>query len=206
MIGPWVLALGFAGVFSQKDCPRRATVEQLDREVMACQIRLDEAKETARNCADASAPMALYRELLQAYSGTEVVLRRDGARVVVSIPSSLLFPADGVEIRREARLVVDLLATAMNLHPEMNAWVVAHTDDAPLPRSLQRAHGDALGLTQAQAGTLVRVLTGEFKVDAGRLAAAGLGNARPMVPTETDGARAKNRRVDVVIGLAEDWR
>jgi len=201
-----MLALGLAGVFGQKDCPRRATVEQLDREAMACQIRLEEARETARNCADASAPTALYRELLQAYSGTEVVLRRDGARVVVSIPASLLFPADGVEIRREAGLVVDLLATALNLHPEMNAWVVAHTDDVPLPRSLSRAHGDALGLTQAQAGALVRVLVGQFKVDAGRLAAAGLGNARPMVANETDGARAKNRRVDVVIGLAEDWR
>ncbi|HCH65783.1 MAG: hypothetical protein CL927_02275 [Deltaproteobacteria bacterium] len=206
MLGAWVLSIGVAGIFVQKDCPRRATVEQLDREVLACRIRLDEAKETARTCADAGMPTALYRELLQAYASTEVEVVRDGARVIVSVPASVLFPTDAVELRRESRLVVDLLATALKLHPETTAWVVAHTDDSPLSRRVQGLHRDALGLTQAQAGSLVRVLVDEFEVDGRRLVAAGLGNARPQVPNETDGARAKNRRVDVIIGPSETWR
>ena len=206
MLSAWILSIGVAGFFNQKDCPRRATVEQLDREVMACRIRLDEANETARTCADSGSPTAVYRELLQAYASTEVEVVRDGARVVVSVPASVLFPADSVQLRREARLVVDLLATALKLHPEMTAWVLAHTDDAPLPSRVAAKHGDALGLTQAQARTLVRVLVDDFEVDAARLVAAGMGGARPRVPNETDGARAKNRRVDVVIGPSETWR
>lgn len=194
-----------AGLLFQ-DCPRRATVEQLDREVLACQVRMEEAAEAARSCGDAGGATALYRELLQAFAGTEVEVVRDGPRVVVSVPASLLFPSDGVDVRREARLVVDFLSTALNLHPETTAWVVAHTDDTPLSRPLQKRYGDALGLTQAQAMSMVRALSSEFSVDPARLVAAGQGSARPRAAAETDGAREKNRRVDVIIGPHEDWR
>jgi chemotaxis protein MotB len=201
-----VLAGGVAGLPWGSDCPRRSTVEQLDREVLACQERLAEARETARTCDQAGAPTAVYRELLQAYAGTEVEVHRDGPRVVVSIPAAVLFPGDAVEVRREARLVVDLLATALNLHPDMRAQVIAHTDDTPLSRTFQRSYTDPLGLTVAQSTQLVRVLVSEFKVEPSQLAAVGQGNTRPLVPNETDGARAKNRRVDVVIGPSEEWR
>jgi|GEM_PF-3368839 len=204
---PLLMSIGLtssAGLWG--DCPRRATLEQLDREVLACQVRLEEAQEAARSCDQGGSSTALYRELLQAFADTEVQVVRDGPRVVVSIPASLLFPGDGIEVRREARLVVDLLATALNLHEDTSAWVLAHTDDSPIPRALLRAHGDALGLTQAQAGALVRMLTAEFSVAPGRLVAAGQGTARPRVAAETDGARAQNRRVDVIIGPTEDWR
>lgn len=188
------------------DCPRRSVVEQLDREVLACQVRLEQAAEASRSCGEGDGATSLYRELLQAFADTEVDVVRDGPRVVASVPSALLFPSDGVEVRREARLVVDLLGTALNLHPETAAWVVAHTDDAPLNRTLQRQFADPLGLTQAQAASVVRTLVTDFSVDAGRLVAAGHGSARPKVPAETDGARQQNRRVDIVIGPREDWR
>lgn len=197
--------LGTAGLFGV-DCPRQATVEQLDREVLACQVRLEQAAEAAKNCGEGEGAMALYRELLQAFSGTEVQVVRDGPRVVVTIPSAMLFPADRVEVRREAQLVVDFLATALNLHTETMAWVIAHTDDSPLPRDLQRRHGDALGLSRAQAAAVVHALSSRFSVAPGRLLAAGQGSARPLVPAETDGARAKNRRVVVIIGPGESWR
>lgn len=204
---PLLLSVGLAGLADRRsDCPRKTTLDQLDREVLACQQRLSEAEEAARSCDSGGPPPAIYTELLQAFADTEVEVVRDGPRVVASIPISLLYAPESLEVRKEARLVVDLLATALNLHPELSAWLLAHTDDTPLSRGLVRAHGDAVGWTHAQARALAKVLTTDFSVEPARLTAVGHGTARPRAASETDGARQKNRRIDVVIGPSEQWR
>jgi len=189
-----------------RDCPKRAVLEQLDREVLACQERVKLAEEATRSCDTGGPPPAIYTELLQAFADTEVEVARDGKRVAVVIPTSLLFAPGSVEVRREAMLVVDLVATALKLHPEQSAWLVGHTDDGPLPRDAARRYGDHTTLSFAQAHAVAKVLAGRFEVDAGRLSSSGRGADRPRVPAETDGAREQNRRLVVLIGPSEDWR
>ena len=193
------------GGLRDRDCPKRAVLEQLDREVLACQERMRRAEESAGSCDTGGPPPPIYTELLQAFADTEVEVDRDGPRVAVVIPSSLLFAPGDTSVRREAMLVVDLLATALKLHPEQSAWLIGHTDDAPLSRDTVRRFGDHTTLSFAQAHALAQVLSGQFEVERGRLSASGRGADRPRVPSETDGAREQNRRLVVVIGPHQDW-
>lgn len=192
--------------FCDRDCPKRAVLEGLDREVLACQERLRITEEANRSCDTGGPPPVVYTELLQAFADTEVEVERDGKRVAVVIPSSLLFAPGSVEVRREALLVVDLLATALNLHPDQTAWLMGHTDDGPLSREAARRYPDHATLSFAQAHSVALLLSGQFKVDPARLLASGQGAGRPRVPSETDGAREQNRRVVVLIGPREEWR
>jgi chemotaxis protein MotB len=188
-----------------RDCPKRAVLEQLDREVLACQQRVQMAEEATRSCDIGGPPPVVYTELLQAFGDTEVEVIRDGGRVAVVIPSNLLFSPNTVEVRREAMLVVDLVATALKLHPEQSAWLIGHTDEAPLSRDAVGRFGDHATLSFAQAHSFAQVLTGTFEVEPSRLSATGRGAARPRVASETDGAREQNRRLVVLIGPGEDW-
>ena len=191
--------------FGDRDCPKRAVLEQLDREVLACQQRVKQAEEATRSCDTGGPPPVIYTELLQAFGDTEVEVFRDGVRVAVVVPSSLLFAPGSVEVRREAMLVVDLVATALKLHPEQSAWLIGHTDDAPLSRAVLQRYGDHATLSFAQARAVAAVMSEQFEVQPTRLSATGRGADRPRAASETDGAREQNRRLVVLIGPGEDW-
>ncbi len=201
-----LLLMGLGGLFGRDDDTRNATIDQLDREVLACRERLSAAQDIARSCEGGGPPPAVYTELLQAFADSEVEVHRDGPRVGIVVPGALLFAPESVEIRREARLVVDLLATALGLHPELDVWITGHTDDRPLSRTAQRLYPDLDTYSFAQANSLARILNQEFSVDRARLHAAGQGPSRPRVANETDGARQKNHRIVLVLGPREEWR
>jgi chemotaxis protein MotB len=71
-----------------------------------------------------------------------------------------------------------------------------HTDDSPIRTALYPSNWQ---LSSARAITVLRLLSGRYGIDPDRLAAAGFGEFRQLVPNDTLENRAKNRRVDVVI-------
>lgn len=200
-----MFTVALAGLLDRK-CERIAsTVDQLDREVMACQDRLAAAQESSRHCDSGGPPPPVYTELLQTFADSEVEVLRDGPRVVVVFPGGLLFGGGSVEVRKEAMLPVDLLATAMSLHPELHAWIGGHTSDAPIPRPYSKYHTHR-SWSFAQADALAKVLTERFSVAPERLAVAAYGDSRPRAENETEGGRRKNHRIVVILGPSEDWR
>jgi chemotaxis protein MotB len=182
----------------------KAVADQLEREVAACALRLQQAEAAA--CAAAGGPPAHYKELMQAFGGTRVEVDRDGEAVVLTFPLDELFSADALTLRAEAQLLVDLLATALRLHPELHALLVGHTHDGALPRALTRAHPGPTALSAAYAIALAEALSSGFGVEAARLTAAGAGPHRPRVSNDTPEGRALNHRLVVVLGPAPPHR
>jgi len=182
----------------------KAVADQLEREVGACALRLLQAEAAA--CAASGGPPAHYKELMQAFSGTRVEVDRDGESVVLTFPIDELFSADALTLRAEAQLLVDLLATALRLHPELQALIVGHLHDGALPRALTRAHPHPVGLSAAYALALSETLSGGFGVELPRLTVAGAGPHRPRVSNDTPEGRALNHRVVVVLGPAPPHR
>jgi chemotaxis protein MotB len=182
----------------------KAVADQLEREVGACALRLLQAEAAA--CAASGGPPAHYKELMQAFGGTRVEVDRDGEAVVLTFPLDELFSADAVTLRAEAQLLVDLLATALRLHPELQALLVGHLHDGALPRALTRAHPHPVALSTAYALALSDALSTGFGVDPQRLTVAGAGPHRPRVSNDTPEGRALNHRLVVVLGPAPPHR
>lgn len=73
--------------------------------------------------------------------------------------------------------------------------IEGHTDDSPIstPRFPTNWH-----LATARSIAVLRYMIDAGDVDPSRIAAAGYGSTRPLVPNESDESRAANRRVEFV--------
>lgn len=160
---------------------------QLEAEVRAARHRL--AQLEAQGCEESTAPHPVYAQLVQIFTGTEVEVLREGAGARVVIPADLLFPADGLVVRREAAMVVDLLGTALGLHPDLRIEVRGHADDAGMV--------DPMGRSLATAHVLMDTLVASHRLDRSRFTIAGRGAGDPRAPGDTPADRARNRRIEV---------
>jgi flagellar motor protein MotB len=179
--------------------------EQLDREVRALQIRTRALEAQLQTCATDQGGGLIYPELLQVFAGTEVQVEREAGRAVLVVPADLVFAPGTETLRDEGTMVLDLLGTALQLHPALEVWVVGHNDDA-LTAAARKRYADPMGISLARARAFAAALTERFGVDAERFTVAGRGEADPVADNDTPQGRAQNRRIVVVIGPQEKYR
>lgn len=181
-------------------------VEQLDREIIALRKRNEALHAQLQSCSEGELDTEIYAELTQVFSGSEVQVSRAGARTVVVIPGELLFAPGSTSVREESAMVLDLLAVALRIHADTQVQVIGHTDDDPLTGTLRRKYGDNWGLSTARAHAFMLKLVDDFGVEADRFTIAGRGPSEPVVSNDTPEGRARNRRIVVVVGPAEQLR
>jgi type VI secretion system protein ImpK len=130
----------------------------------------------------------------------------DGAsiRLVIAACPGLqpsMFDAGAAELSAEYIPLVEEAGKA--LQPEPGAIsVVAHTDSDPIHGSLAVSYPDNLALSDARAANVQSVLQPVIG-DPLRLAAEGRGDREPVDRGDTPEAKAKNRRVELVIARSE---
>lgn len=164
-----------------------AIVAQQEQELAAARLRL-------ADCATGPslAPHPVYGDLVSLFAGTEAQVSHGDGAVTLRLPADLLFGSDPGRVRAEAAMALDLLASALAVHRDLTAEVVAHTDTAPGERP-PRAR------TALQAALVVEVLENDHGIDGARLLAAGAGASQPRNPGSTPLEQAENRRVEVVL-------
>jgi flagellar motor protein MotB len=160
---------------------------QLEAEVRAARQRL--ATLESQGCEQDAPPHPVYAQLVQIFAGTEVEVEREGAGARLVIPADLLFTVDGVAVRREAAMVVDLLGTAIGLHGDLQIELRGHSDAA--------ATADPMGRSLATARALMDALVAAHGLERGRFTVSGRGAGDPRSPGDTPVDRARNRRVEV---------
>lgn len=123
--------------------------------------------------------------------------RQDGERIVVSLPSDVLFDFDKSEIRADARPVLARLGEALQAMTDTPVTIIGHTDAKGT-----EAYNQELSERRASS---VRSWLSDSGV-ASPMTTAGKGESTPVVPNENaDGSdnpegRQKNRRVEFIIG------
>jgi len=119
----------------------------------------------------------------------------DARGLTISMPEARSFPVGRAEPTPEARQL--LLVLARVLAGEPNAIrVEGHTDSTPIRTA---SFGSNWELSTARATRVVDLLISDGGLPAGRLSAAGYGEHRPLAPNDSPEARARNRRVDIVV-------
>lgn len=176
----------------------RALIQQLDDEIIALRQRIVLLE---RHCGSDQAPAAIYPELVQVFSGTPVAVERQGARARVTLRSMDLFAADTLTVRQEAQPWLDLLATALSVHPETNLVIVGHTDGTPAPSLLRARFPTPWEWGTAQATAVGDELMRRYGLQPGRVTVGSRGPWDPLASNDTPEGRSANRRV--VIHLYE---
>ncbi|PWK76440.1 chemotaxis protein MotB [Mucilaginibacter oryzae] len=128
-------------------------------------------------------------------SGLTVDIRN--GKVYVSLADKLLFPSGSIIIDDKGKAALKQLAVVVNKEPDINMAVEGHTDDKKVKNLGQIK--DNWDLSVLRATSVTRYLTETEGVDPHRLTATGKSEFQPIDPAGTDEARAKNRRIEIVL-------
>jgi chemotaxis protein MotB len=133
---------------------------------------------------------------------TPLEIASDSRGLVISLPEAGSFPIGRAEPTPAAQAI--LLELAGVLAGDLSGIrVEGHTDDVPM-RSTEFASN--WELSTARATHVVQFLVERGGLPPARLSAAGYGEFKPRVGNDTPAARARNRRVDIVVLNAETMR
>jgi chemotaxis protein MotB len=173
-------------------------VTQLSSDLEKREARLKEVEDALHKRDEAT--QALKDKLQQALLGFQqsglTVDIRDG-KVYVSLADKLLFPSGSITIDEHGKAALQQLAVVLNKEPDINIAVEGHTDDKKVLNLGQIK--DNWDLSVLRATSVTRYLTETENVDPHRLTATGKSEYQPIDPANTDDARTKNRRIEIVL-------
>ncbi len=176
---------------------RSRLVGQLEREVVALNATVQRLQV---DCASSDRPDTLFAALTGVFAGGEVGVSRDGKTTLLVFPVSLLFPDPwSGQFRAEATGVLDLLATALTLHPDYAINVEGHAADRSIPAREFKRFPDHVALSLMYAARTATRLTTEFGVAPERFTIAGRGAWEPIASNDVPSGQVQNDRVVVRI-------
>ena len=141
------------------------------------------------------AKAVLERDLAEDLQSGRMELLEDGRGLVLSIPEASAFATGSADLSPTATQAIGRLAASLR-EVRNSVLIEGHTDDVPIHTARFASNWE---LSTARATAVVQWLIERGGVEASRLSAAGYGEFHPRVPNESAQARARNRRVDVVI-------
>lgn len=168
---------------------------QLEREVIALQQTVRALEYQVQTCGSNAEADTMYQELHQLLGGgEEVTIDREGNITLLGLPADFLF-SRGTDLRDEAAMTLDLLATALKVHSEHTVVLEGHTDDLAPSGDLRRLYGDNWILSFARAEAVMMALTQRFGVEGHRFTIQARASYDPVATNDTVAGQRKNRRV-----------
>lgn len=149
--------------------------------------------------AQAREMMETYQSVLNflAENGLEdmVEVRYEDGSVALDIKERILFDSGKADLKPEAMVVLDKLASLLGSLPN-NIRVEGHTDNRPINTPEFPSNWE---LSSARAARVVRYLIDKHKLEPARFTAVGHGEYRPLVPNDSPEHMAQNRRVVILL-------
>lgn len=143
-----------------------------------------------------AAPPRLATPLRADIDAGAIQVRDEALRSVVTVPADALFVGGAAQIDAQRTALLGRIAAALAAMPGQIV-VAGHTDDEVI-NSVQFPSN--WHLSQERAGAVMKVLS-ERGARAERMRAEGRAEAEPLVPNDSPAARARNRRVEILLLL-----
>jgi chemotaxis protein MotB len=126
--------------------------------------------------------------------GAQVFFNR--GRVHITFPDKYLFKSGSAAIGTKGKEALQVMADILNQYPNLETVVVGNTDNVPLKSATFK---DNWSLSTERANAVVRVLVNDYKVNPGRMVAAGRGEFNPISDNSLSDGQAMNRRIEFVL-------
>jgi chemotaxis protein MotB len=138
---------------------------------------------------------ARLQQRLDALGESRVEVTLDHRGLVISVREAASFPVGSADLDDAARrLFQEIGATLAGLANAVR--VEGHTDDVPIRTDRFASNWE---LSTARATRVVAYFVDDVGITPERLSAAGYAEHHPLVPNDSDPARGRNRRVDVIV-------
>ena len=137
-------------------------------------------------------------EALLGFENNGLTVTMKNGKVYVSLDEKLLFKSASWDIDANGKNALKKLAGVLEKNPDIQVTIEGHTDNVPYnPGNSQLK--DNWDLSVKRSTTVIRVLLEGSGIDAKRLTAAGRSQYSPVDDRNTDTARQKNRRTEIVL-------
>tara|TARA_R110002072_G_scaffold36261_25_gene106857 strand:- start:2634 stop:3347 length:714 start_codon:yes stop_codon:yes gene_type:complete len=170
----------------------------LDRDQLDSQLAAARSQMAARVAqpiqVDEAAATRMFPDLEE--QGIEVSRRGDS--IVLSIPASVSFGSGKASLSKQGRTALQAVARRLkrDFPDESRFFVEGHTDADPIKRSPFSSNRE---LSLARALAVHEFLVSEEGIADSRFVVVGHGQYSPRTSAKTADAKAKNRRVEIVV-------
>jgi len=124
-----------------------------------------------------------------------VDLRMEARGLVISLPQVILFASGEDHVNPTSLPLLTEIAAELHAIPNKIA-LVGHADTVPIHNN--RFHNN-WELSTARSLNLLTLLSAQFGIPESRLSIQSYGSYNPRNPNDTEGGRAENRRVEMLI-------
>jgi chemotaxis protein MotB len=145
---------------------------------------------------DETARLQAELDRLRKEHGNRVGLTPEG-NIEIILESDVSFASGSHKLTRKGKATLDAVARELNGEFAANqVRVIGHTDSDPIRKS---PYDDNWQLGSERALGVIRYLHEQHGVEAERLVAASRGENAPLAGNDSKEAKAKNRRVEIVV-------
>ena len=177
---------------------KKGNLEALNTELEKREKRVKELEDViAQKDAAANLLKDKLTTALLGFKDKGLTIEQKHGKIYVSLEAKLLFPKGSTAIDAEGKKALVELAKALENQKDISILVEGHTDTDKLSGS--GALRDNWDLSVLRATAVVRILSQNKNIDPARLTAAGRGEYFPIDAADTPEAKAKNRRIEVIL-------
>lgn len=135
-------------------------------------------------------------ENLSSYNTEDLSMEVKNGVGYISISELLLFRKGSTKTTSKAYDILESMARVLLEYPQMDIFVLGHTDNQPVKN---RDLVDNWDLSVLRSTPIVRMLTKEFGLNPNQVTAGGKGDSKPKSSNDTAEGREQNRRTEIVI-------
>ena len=174
----------------------------LEREKKSLRAKLTEIESELQRIREQS--QRSIAAIQERFKDTVGAVLDDAGRLKLDVKGKILFETGSAILSTEGKKLLDAIAEEVLLNADYSNYAIrveGHTDNTPIG-------GDALrnwNLSTERAIAAVKYLQEHANVSAERLAATGYAFYQPIDTAETPEAKAKNRRIEIILVPPQDF-
>lgn len=135
-------------------------------------------------------------EALVNFNSDELTVQVKDGKVYVAMSDKLLFKSGSADVDKRGKEALAKLADVLTRQPDIDIFIEGHTDNVPIKTARFTDNWD---LSVLRSTSVVRILTGEYKVNPAQIIPSGRSQYFPVDDNTTTDGRAKNRRTEIIL-------
>jgi chemotaxis protein MotB len=195
-----------ASTAARKIAAERHTLQQdksaLEREKEGLRAKLTEIESELQRIREQS--QRSIAAIQERFKDTVGAVLDEAGRLTLDVKGKILFETGSATLSKEGKALLNAIAEEVLLNPNYSDYAIrieGHTDNNPIAGSALRNWD----LSTDRSISAVKYLQENAKIDPERLSGAGYAFYQPIDTAETDEAKAKNRRIEIILVPPQDF-
>lgn len=141
----------------------------------------------------------LSRSLQDEISKGNITIQQVRDRLTINMVDRVLFDSGEAQVKPAGLKVLQQVGDILSKVSDKQIRIEGHTDNVPISTKLQSRFKSNWELSTTRATTVVRHLIDKGGVGRQHLSAVGYAETHPVASNDSEGGRASNRRIEIVL-------